>query len=52
MEVGFSDEVSLFQLNNHPKPEAMFNTNYPFFTSSSEYMIKHFKNYSEYVKNF
>lgn len=52
MEVGFSDEVSLFQLNNHPKPEAMFNTNYPFFTSSSEYMIKHFKNYSEYVKKF
>ena len=31
MEVGFSDEVSLFQLNNHPKPEAMFNTNYPFY---------------------
>ena len=32
MEVGFNEELSLFQLNDHPKPEKMFNENYPFFT--------------------
>ena len=31
MEVGFSDELSLFQLNEHPKPESMFNDQYPFY---------------------
>jgi len=50
MEVGFSKDVSLFQLNDHPKPKLMFNKNYPFFTSSSNYMIKHFKKYSEWIK--
>ena len=34
MEVGFSTDISLFQLNDHPKPKLMFNKNYPFFTSS------------------
>ena len=24
MEVGFSNDISLFQLNDHPKPTAMF----------------------------
>ncbi len=52
MEVGFSKEVSLFQLNDHPKPKLMFNKNYPFFTSSSKYMIKHFKEYSKWVKKY
>ncbi|MEC7137318.1 MAG: class I SAM-dependent methyltransferase, partial [Pseudomonadota bacterium] len=52
MEVGFNDDISLFQLNDHPKPEKMFNENYPFFTGSSEYMKKHFKNYSDFVKKF
>src|SRR6056300_879932 len=45
MEVGFSKEISLFQLNDHPKPKLMFNKNYPFFTSSSKYMVNHFKKY-------
>ena len=36
MEVGFSKDISLFQLNNHPKPKLMFNKNYPFFTGSSQ----------------
>ena len=43
MEVGFSNDISLFQLNDHPKPSLMFNKNYPFFTSSSKFMIKHFR---------
>ena len=50
MEVGFSDQISLFQLNDHPKPEMMFNEKYPFFTGSSEYMKEHFRVFSEYLK--
>ena len=46
MQVGFNEEISLFQLNDHPKPEKMFNKNYPFFTSSSDYMKNHFRDYS------
>lgn len=52
MEIGFNEEISLFQLNDHPKPEKMFNENYPFFTSSSNYMKTHFKEYSKFVKKF
>ena len=52
MEVGFNEELSLFQLNDHPKPEKMFNKNYPFFTGSSEYMKRHFRNYAEFVKKY
>ena len=50
MEVGFSEDLSLFQLNEHPKPEQMFNDKYPFFSGSSEYMKKHFSKYADYVK--
>ena len=50
MEVGFSNEISLLQLNDHPKPSMMFNDNYPFFTGSSEYMKSHFKNYADWIK--
>ncbi len=50
MEVGFSKDISLFQLNDHPKPSLMFNKNYPFFTSSSKYMINHFKDYANWIK--
>ena len=50
MEVGFSKDLSLFQLNDHPTPKSMFNKNYPFFTSSSNYMIKHFKEYASWIK--
>jgi SAM-dependent methyltransferase len=51
MEIGWSDELSLLQLNEFPKPEIMFNKNYPFFTSSSKFMIDHFKEYSKWIKN-
>ena len=27
MEVGFSEDLSLLQLNDHPKPDMMFNEN-------------------------
>ena len=52
MEVGFSEDVSLLQLNDHPKPEVMFNENYPFFTSSSKHMIEHFKSYANFVRKY
>ena len=53
MEVGFSKKLSLFQINEHPKPEQMFNKTYPFFTGSSLSMIKHFKSYADWIiKNY
>ena len=53
MEVGFSEDLSLFQLNDHPAPEKMFNEKYPFFTGSSEFMKLHFKKFAEWVnKNY
>ena len=50
LEVGFSKDVSLFQLNSHPRPKQMFNKNYPFFTGSSKGMTSHFKNYANWIK--
>ena len=38
MKVGFNEEYSLFKLLEHPKPEQMFNSKYPFLTSSSNYI--------------
>jgi methylation protein EvaC len=49
MEAGFSEQLSLFQLNDHPNPTKMFNEKYPFFTGSSEYMKLHFKNYADWL---
>ena len=51
MEVGFSEDLSLFQLNNHPKPEIMFSKKYPFYTGSSELMKLHFKKYADWIKS-
>jgi len=50
LEVGFSKKLSLFQINDHPKPEQMFNSNYPFYTGSSRGMVKHFEDYSRWIK--
>jgi methylation protein EvaC len=53
LEVGFSEKISLFQLKDHPSPSQMFNNKYPFYTSSSEAMKSHFKDFSDYiVKNY
>ena len=51
MKVGFDETLSLFQLLEHPKPEMMFNENYPFYTQSSKFMIKHFEDYAKWVKD-
>tara|TARA_B100001123_G_C15336946_1_gene1033243 strand:+ start:1204 stop:2409 length:1206 start_codon:yes stop_codon:yes gene_type:complete len=50
LSVSFSEKISLLQLDDHPKPKMMFNNKYPFFTSSSKFMISHFKNYANWAK--
>jgi methylation protein EvaC len=45
LEVGFCEYNYLFQVNNHPKSQNIFNNKYPFFTSKSKFMRSHFKNY-------
>jgi len=51
MEIGFSEDISLLQLKDHPSPEQMFNNKYPFFTGSSEYMKIHFSKYAKFIKD-
>ena len=50
LSVSFSEEMSLLQLNDHPKPKMMFNNKYPFFTSSSKFMKNHFMEYANWAK--
>ena len=50
MTASFSEDISLLQLNDHPKPKMMFNKDYPFFTSSSEFMKVHFKDFAKWIK--
>ena len=50
LEVGFSEDNFLFQVNDHPKSPTIFNNKYPFYTSKSNYMINHFKNYFSWIK--
>jgi methylation protein EvaC len=52
LKVGFSDKFSLFQLDEFPSIKKMFHKNYPFYTSSSKFMIEHFKNYARWSKKF
>ncbi len=50
LSVSFSEEISLLQLNDHPKPKMMFNSKYPFYTSSSNFMKLHFNEYASWAK--
>ena len=50
LKVGFNEKISLVQLMKNPNPKKMFNKNYPFYTSSSEFMIRHFKKFSNWTK--
>tara|TARA_Y100001958_G_C21216145_1_gene541557 strand:+ start:569 stop:1774 length:1206 start_codon:yes stop_codon:yes gene_type:complete len=50
LSVSFSEKLSLLQLDDHPKPKMMFNSRYPFYTSSSNYMKIHFKQYALWAK--
>ena len=50
MEVGFSSKVSLLQLNEFSNPEKVHNDRYPFYTSSSLNMKKHFNQFAHWLK--
>ena len=50
LKAAFNEKLGLFQLVNNPSPKKMFNENYPFFTSSSIYMVNHFKTFASWVK--
>jgi len=52
LEVGFSKDVCLFQIANHPAPKQMFHKNYPFYSSSSKSMVQHFKKYALWCKKY
>ena len=52
MKVGFNKKYSLFQLDTHPNPSSMFHKKYPFYTSSSKFMIEHFKKYAKWVGKY
>jgi methylation protein EvaC len=45
LEVGFCEYNYLFQVNDHPKSQKIFNNKYPFYTGKSKFMRDHFKNY-------
>ena len=50
LKTAFNESLSLFQLVECPNPKKMFNSSYPFYTSSSSFMIKHFKEFSNICK--
>lgn len=50
LEVGFNKKNFLFQINQHPKSNIIFNNKYPFFTSKSLIMKKHFSNFFNWLK--
>jgi len=49
MEVGFSETSMMFQLLVQPAPEKMFHDHYAFYSSTSNYMKQHFKQFADLV---
>ena len=50
LEVGFSKDIFLFQVNDHPVSQNIFNDDYPFYTSKSNYMMNHFRIFADWIK--
>ena len=50
LRCAFNKKLSLFQIVDFPSPKKMFNKDYPFYTSSSKFMVNHFKNFSNFLK--
>ena len=50
LRCAFNKKLSLFQIVDFPSPKKMFNKDYPFYTSSSKFMVNHFKNFSKFLK--
>lgn len=51
MKVGFCKNCKMVQLVEQPDREKMFHDNYAFFSSTSNYMRKHFKKFAQSVSN-
>jgi methylation protein EvaC len=49
MKVGFCNQCCMVQLLEQPDREKMFHENYAFFSSTSDYMKKHFKIFSDTI---
>ena len=49
MQVGFCDNCNMVQLLEQPDREKMFHDSYAFFSSTSNYMINHFKKFANSV---
>ena len=49
MKVGFCSNCKMVQLVEQPERERMFHGNYAFFSSTSNYMKEHFKNFANSV---
>ena len=49
MKVGFCESCNMVQLVEQPERERMFHDNYAFFSSTSNYMKEHFKNFANSV---
>ena len=47
-----SEDNFLFQVNDHPKSNKIFNDKYPFYTHKSNYMVSHFKDYFNWISKF
>jgi 2-polyprenyl-3-methyl-5-hydroxy-6-metoxy-1,4-benzoquinol methylase len=49
MEIGFSEESMMLQLLYQPEPEKMFHDHYAFYSSTSQYMARHFSEFANSV---
>ena len=49
MSVGFSETSKMFQLIDQPEPEKMFHDHYAFYSSTSNFMARHFKEFANQV---
>jgi methylation protein EvaC len=47
--ISFSEKISLVQLTENPSIKKMFHSNYAFFSSTSVFMEKHFKNTKDWL---
>lgn len=51
MQIGFSESSRMLQLIHQPEPEKMFHGQYAFYSGTSSYMVKHFKEFASTVIN-
>lgn len=51
MQIGFSESSRMLQLIHQPEPEKMFHEQYAFYSGTSSYMVKHFKEFASTVIN-